>query len=62
MAPKPTEQEQRLDNDTDAKDLLHDFVYREDMDVSEVSQYLETDWDDAYDWLKDQLKAAKDDE
>lgn len=62
MATKPAEEEQRLGRDTDQKALLHDFVYREDMDLSEVAQYLDTDWDNAYDWARDKLKQAKDDD
>lgn len=63
MATKPEQDEKRLDlNDRDAKDLLHDFVYRPDMDVSEVARYLEKDWDNAYDWIQEKLIDAKDDE
>lgn len=62
-APKPTEEQTRLDlNDRDAKDLLHDFVYRDDADVDKVAQYLEEDWDNAYNWLKDKLEQAKGDQ
>lgn len=59
MATKPAEEEQRLDRDTE-KAILHDFVYRDDMSLNEVAEYLETDWDDAYNWTKDQLEQAKD--
>ena len=60
MAAKPTKQESGLDLDTsDGKTLFHDFVYRPDMTVDEVSQYLGVDWDDAYNWLKGQLEQAK---
>lgn len=61
--PAPDDDKTRLDiNDKDSKNLLHDFVYRDDMSLSEVAEYLETDWDNAYDWMKDQLKQAKDEE
>lgn len=59
MATKPSEEQTRV-NDTDEKALFHDFVYRDDMSLSEVAEYLDTDWDDAYNWTKDQLKQAKD--
>jgi len=58
MANPDQEQQTRLD-DKDAKALLHDFVYREDMDVSEVAQYIDEDWDNAYRFLSDQLKQAR---
>lgn len=60
----PTEDHKtRLDvNEKDAKNLLHDFVYRDDLSLSEVAEYLEADWDDAYNWVKDQLRQAKEDE
>lgn len=59
MATKPAEEQTRLDRDTE-KALLHDFVYRPDMKIDEIADYLDTDWDDAYNWTKDQLKQAKD--
>lgn len=62
MAPKPEQDQQTRLDDKDAKNLLHDFVYRDDMSLNEVAEYLETDWDNAYDWTKDQLEQAKDDE
>lgn len=63
MATQPSEEQTRLDlNDRDAKDLLHDFVYRDDMDLNEVAQYLNTDWDDAYNWTRDKLEQAKDED
>ena len=59
MAAKP-KQESGLDLDTrDGKTIFHDFVYRPDMTIDEVSQYLGVDWDDAYNWLKGQLEQAK---
>lgn len=61
MAPKQSEEKQRLDRDSE-KAILHDFVYRDDMSLNEVAEYLEKDWDNAYDWAKEQLKRAKDDE
>lgn len=63
MATQPSEEQTGLDlNDRDAKDLLHDFVYRDDMDLNEVAQYLNTDWDDAYNWTRDKLEQAKDED
>lgn len=63
MASKPaTQEDTRLGNDTDEKALLHDFVYRDDMSLNEVAEYLNTDWDDAFNKLNDQLRQAKDDD
>lgn len=63
MATKPSEQETRLDlNEKDAKALLHDFVYRDDMSVEDIAEHLGRDWDNAYNWLTGQLAEAKDDE
>lgn len=63
MAAKPSEEQTRLDlNGTDEKALLHDFVYRDDISLSEVAEYLEVDWDNAYDWLKGQLEQARDED
>lgn len=63
MAPKPSEEKTRLDNDTaDEKALFHDFVYRDDMSVKDIAEHLGRDWDDTYNWLQDKLEQAKDDE
>lgn len=63
MATKPTTQEAGLDlNGTDEKALFHDFVYRDDMSVNEIAEYLGADWDNAYDWLKSQLEQARDED
>lgn len=63
MATKPAKEDTRLALDTaDKKALLHDFVYRDDMSVEDISQHLNRDWGDTYNWLNDQLKDAKDDE
>lgn len=62
MAPKPTEEETRLSNDTGNSSVAHDFVYRDGMGVKEAAQYLNKDWDDTYNWLNDQLEQVEDDE
>lgn len=59
MATRPAQEDQRLKNDTDQSSLVHDFVYRPDMDVKELAQYLNKDWDDTYNWLNDQLEQAE---
>lgn len=60
--PAPEDDKERLDvSDKDARDLTHDFVYRDDMKLEEVAEYLEATWEDAYDWTKEQLEQAKDD-
>jgi hypothetical protein len=58
--PKPSEEQTRLDlNERDAKEITQSFVYRDDMDLSKVAQYLDTDWEDAYNTMNDLLKQAK---
>jgi hypothetical protein len=61
--PKPEQDQQTRVNEKDARDLVQSFVYREDMDLSKVAQYLETDWEDAYNTMNDLLeRAGMDDE
>ncbi len=62
MAPKPTEEDKRLDLDTaDEKALFHDFVYRDDMSVKDIAEHLGRDWEDTYNWLNYKLDDAKED-
>jgi len=62
MAKPAAQEDTRLDNATDEKALFHDFVYRDDMSVEKIAEHLDRDWDDTYNWLRDKLEEAKDDE
>lgn len=60
MATRPSQEETKVDTRDDSK-VAHDFVYRPDMGIKEIAEYLDTDWDNAKDWLKNRLEEADED-
>lgn len=62
MATRPAAQEETRLDTRDEKALAHDFVYRPEMGIKEIAEYLDTNWDDAKDWLKNRLEEADEDD
>lgn len=64
MATRPAPEETRVERDTRDEKVARDFVYRDDMGLKEVAQYLgnDRDFDRAYDWVKEKLEKADEDD